>query len=1434
MALTMTEVSELYVSIFGRASEGEGNTYWQTDQPDRVSTANTMLATEAAQNYFGSSLDSDQAFIEHIYVNTLGKTYVDDPAGIDYWVGELAAGKSRGEVVVALVDAAQDPVNAGAAQDQFLNKVAVSDYCTQTIPTADPNDLSDFTAYIAGVTDDPATVAAAVAAINADIDVTTFTLTADTDIATASIFNAPMVFVPDGSDRILSLQDEDVLTGTLGLSNTLNVTMGNANADEGTTGVVTPNLINIQDINIDWTGNTTTLDIRNADATEAVNIQRVTADATAVLVDNIGTPAGELRVANTASDNVNVTFQYKRGVLTDANAPGRELSLELDDVLANAIQQDARGVGANVEGFKTVNLNAVDGVDINNLTVNEMETLTITGDTFLDIVTLTPTAPVSATEFFTLGAPGINNPAAVGLLNLDASAFTGDLTLDITNSLGGFADPANSGSTVHGVVTGGIGDDTFWSSVGVAATTDTNGDTIDGGAGDNTLILVDGDIDGDATIMNMGALELRNQNVVNDIHNIDFDAFDGNLTTVLMRDEDDDAAAATFNLNDLGAALAADGLVLRHSVSEFAGAAVPVGFNNATVRVRLTDASGADDTVAIRVENDLNTEEAFNYTLNFDGQANGVGAIENVSIDDADTESNIVILTAAQEQTGTLTLTGGVDGQSYTVNSSLVASVIEASAQLSDLRLTVGDTVAPIANVNQDIRLGEGDDILTFANIDDFNASDSISDAGGVDTVRAAFSDDSNLTLAGIENLHIIANDNVTLGMANADIEGLVILADIAADGGLDASPVTAEPFNIAGVAVTDIITLNDTALTELNFFADLDTDDDDTAANRALAQAAAIAADPTWTQKGDSAAGDAAYKTVISDEVTVANFNGVTLANNSANALTVNINASLDDVIYGATAYNLGQLTAHGVTSMDIQISDEDITAGAANAVTTINNIYAKNMTSLSVTAADDVILNTVSGAPLNNSLLTFDASNVGGDLRATVISLGDNAVVTLADGDNVFSALGSAGKDVVITAGNGNNTITGTAQDDTITTGSGWDVVAGDRGDNLITTGGGNDTITAKDGNDTFDVGTGIDTVTDNLSTGIDASLATNTVSMSGGVTTLFIDVVGDGITAGTDVDQMLAVGVGSDLTLSWTGQTLLDLSAVLDGRLAVVQNAAGPATITGDANANLSIIAGAGSILQSTGVAGLATGVMTFNGAGGNDVAMWTGSVAADALVFNGGAGNDAAVGGIDNDIFTGGTGADKLVMQDVAAQDGMIDTVVIADGDSTAANWDVIVGFDETTAGSAIGTVAGTTTAGGDILDLPSTIIEAAAAAGANGVNVGRIQTHLVAANGVIAFGTDDTDGIFNDDLVIVGTGAGQLSLTDAVGYLASNLNGTGSTVMFNYDSDGDTVFTAADSTIIFQDGASDTLIELVGTYTGLESVAAGTGGLINIA
>lgn len=141
MALSQTEVSQLYVALFGRASEGAGNTYWQGFN-DAVTAIDSMLGLSVVQDYFGDSISANQAFIEHIYLNTLNKTYNDDSAGVDYWTSLLESGsKTRAEVIEGLIDACQDPVNAGDAQNQFNNRVEVSNYTADNVQEA-PSDYA--------------------------------------------------------------------------------------------------------------------------------------------------------------------------------------------------------------------------------------------------------------------------------------------------------------------------------------------------------------------------------------------------------------------------------------------------------------------------------------------------------------------------------------------------------------------------------------------------------------------------------------------------------------------------------------------------------------------------------------------------------------------------------------------------------------------------------------------------------------------------------------------------------------------------------------------------------------------------------------------------------------------------------------------------------------------------------------------------------------------------------------------------------------------------------------------------------------------------------------------------------------------------------------------------------------------------------------------
>lgn len=167
--MTQTEISKLYVSIFNRASEKEGNDWWRAQDLTSVQIAESMLDTSDSATYFGASLDSDQSFIEHIYLNTLNKTVDDDSAGIAYWVKQLET-NSRGNVITELISAIDTYSPTGinydendtasvTAYNQFVNRVDVSNYAAKTILTA-PQDYATSMAFDGDliVTDDVSTV----------------------------------------------------------------------------------------------------------------------------------------------------------------------------------------------------------------------------------------------------------------------------------------------------------------------------------------------------------------------------------------------------------------------------------------------------------------------------------------------------------------------------------------------------------------------------------------------------------------------------------------------------------------------------------------------------------------------------------------------------------------------------------------------------------------------------------------------------------------------------------------------------------------------------------------------------------------------------------------------------------------------------------------------------------------------------------------------------------------------------------------------------------------------------------------------------------------------------------------------------------------------------------------------------------------------------
>lgn len=407
MALTKTQVSELYVSIFGRASEGEGNTYWQTNQVDQVTTAKVMLETDAAKEYFGDTLDDDQAFIEFIYENTLGKTYAEDADGVDYWVAELAAGKTKAEVVSALINAATASENAGAAQMQFNNKVAVSDYTADTLDKF--TSFAAFSAFIDDVDETADSVTAAKAKADAavpaddddddadDIQGGTYQLT-DSNVGTGA------------ADNILGTAGDDTISGATSTLESVDVVNGAGGNDTLTarldgTANLAPVISNVETIDLITRGNGS-LNFADITGYTSVSLSGTNSYELTALPNNF-----EVTLKNIDDENMTLTLDNVAGT-----ADG--LTVNLDNVTGTAQL-------TNVQDLETLAI--VSGGD----SANELHASLTGFDATNGKMTVSGTQDLEL-DFVNNGGPATNG--SVSGLTLDATALTGTFTVALEDA----------------------------------------------------------------------------------------------------------------------------------------------------------------------------------------------------------------------------------------------------------------------------------------------------------------------------------------------------------------------------------------------------------------------------------------------------------------------------------------------------------------------------------------------------------------------------------------------------------------------------------------------------------------------------------------------------------------------------------------------------------------------------------------------------------------------------------------------------------------------------------------------------------------------------------------------------------------------------------------------------------------------------------------
>lgn len=161
MAITVQmreTVSQLYVSLFGRAPDGEGLGYWvgQLNAGQTMAqVANAMFATAPARAYY-PSFQTNGEIIKSFYTNVFGVT--TDTEGEAFWTAKLNGGESAGSVISQIIAAAlaNTAASGATAKATLQNKVAVAQWYGES-----NGSIAGATTILAGVTADAASVTTA-------------------------------------------------------------------------------------------------------------------------------------------------------------------------------------------------------------------------------------------------------------------------------------------------------------------------------------------------------------------------------------------------------------------------------------------------------------------------------------------------------------------------------------------------------------------------------------------------------------------------------------------------------------------------------------------------------------------------------------------------------------------------------------------------------------------------------------------------------------------------------------------------------------------------------------------------------------------------------------------------------------------------------------------------------------------------------------------------------------------------------------------------------------------------------------------------------------------------------------------------------------------------------------------------------------------------
>jgi hypothetical protein len=1013
-----TDVSKLYVSLFGRAPDSEGLGYWVNELAAKsfAEVANSMYATSPARAYYPSWMTNAE-IVTSFYVNTLGRT--PDDEGKAYWTAKLNA--ASGKVGAVIAEMIQNVVNyngddaAGlASKALFMNKVTVAQYYGEA-----NGSVSGAAAVLATVTGDEGSAEATIAAIEAAIHVVppqTFTLTTGIDTVAggsgADTINAALSST--GADTFTSLDNVDGGAG----ADTMNLVSSNGNLG-GAAGATVKNV-------------------------EVVNL----------------TTAGAITAANMSS----WTGVEKLNVIAGGNVAGVTASATTDISVANGLAGVAVDGGKNV----TVSNSTAGNINVGATTAaagNVVATNSFAGGTVTIKAAGTETATAKGGAITFVNGTSVTATAsgAVALATRDANVAAQTAATTVNTAATGDTDASGKAKLAAAAKVTAL----TTLATDIAAATNVSADS----TAPNSIQKAT------ATALTAGAITLADKLAIDNAFASGLatttaaarTAAQAIVTPLQTTATAASAAAASADLlNDAAAAAAktaADAVVAKDvaaagsvddvtvtAVTNTALATATVNGNYGATGVGTGLAFGTVITDSSTLKNTLT-----GVTLNNAAAAELTGnALTAVAVTDGLSDVKVVNTTAAHGQTFTIS---GVQSGTYTDANATTITVKSNGTAVNKLTGLSG-ALATAVNLT-----GTAGITIGALSVD----AAAVIDASGA-TGKNTLSVTAGQTYKGGSGVDVVTLNNgaaqtksVDGGAGSAD----VLVLRNATDFGTAAAAAKLVNFEVldlgnglsanlaafTGSAFTSVVLNGGTsALTGVN-----------------ATQAAAITAKASGTYTvgvtGATTVGQLDTVAITADDGLAA-VNTITLtAPVLAGVETLNLTAN-DNIVVSSlgSALALTAINASGAGSLNITVDQ------ALNVNTVIDAHGIKGTVTVDATTStanglkiigSDTAASTLTGNTTKQNTLVAGAGNntlkggsdvdtiTAGNGNNTIIGNGGADVITVGDGNNNITAGGT------IKAGNGWNVITGSAAADTITVGTGGNLITADGGADIITFG-------------------------------------------------------------------------------------------------------------------------------------------------------------------------------------------------------------------------------------------------------------------------------------------------------------------------------------------------------------------------------------------